>query len=131
MEKMRPTPEELLTRFHQEQTTVGRLKIFIGYAAGVGKTYAMLDAAHLAKKLGKDVVIGYIEPHPRPETLALLDGLEQIPTRTIHYKGRTFQELDIDAVLERKPEIVLIDELAHSNVPVCDIQNVLETWKNC
>lgn len=118
MEKMRPTPEELLTRFHQEQTTVGRLKIFIGYAAGVGKTYAMLDAAHLAKKLGKDVVIGYIEPHPRPETLALLDGLEQIPTRTIHYKGRTFQELDIDAVLERKPEIVLIDELAHSNVPV-------------
>jgi len=118
MEKMRPTPEELLTRLHQEQTTVGRLKIFIGYAAGVGKTYAMLDAAHLAKKLGKDVVIGYIEPHPRPETLALLDGLEQIPTRTINYKGRIFQELDIDAVLDRKPEIVLIDELAHTNVPV-------------
>ncbi|MGE7841087.1 DUF4118 domain-containing protein [Lysinibacillus sp. NPDC093712] len=118
MENERPTPEEFLARIHQEQATVGRLKIFIGYAAGVGKTYAMLDAAHLAKKLGKDVVIGYIEPHPRPETLALLDGLEQIPTRNIHYKGRDFQELDIDAVLKRKPEIVLIDELAHTNVPL-------------
>lgn len=117
MEDIRPSPEEFLARIKQEETKAGRLKIFLGYAAGVGKTYAMLDAAQEAKKLGLDVVVGYIEPHPRPETAALLEGLELIPTRKINYKGKTFEELDIDAVLERKPEIVLIDELAHTNVP--------------
>lgn len=116
MEDIRPSPEEFLARIKQEETKAGRLKIFLGYAAGVGKTYAMLDAAQEAKKLGLDVVVGYIEPHPRPETAALLEGLELIPTRKINYKGKTFEELDIDAVLERKPEIVLIDELAHTNV---------------
>ncbi|KUF34160.1 sensor histidine kinase KdpD [Lysinibacillus sp. F5] len=117
MEDKRPTPEMFLARLQQEEQTKGKLKIFLGYAAGVGKTYAMLDAAHQAQKLGKDVVVGYVEPHPRPETLALLEGLEQIPTKIIAYKGKIFQELDIDAVLQRQPEIVLIDELAHSNVP--------------
>lgn len=117
MEDKRPTPEMFLARLLQEEQTKGKLKIFLGYAAGVGKTYAMLDAAHQAQKLGKDVVVGYVEPHPRPETLALLEGLEQIPTKIITYKGKIFQELDIDAVLQRQPEIVLIDELAHSNVP--------------
>ncbi|WP_036120438.1 sensor histidine kinase [Lysinibacillus sphaericus] len=117
MEDKRPTPEMFLARLQQEEQTKGKLKIFLGYAAGVGKTYAMLDAAHQAQKLGKDVVVGYVEPHPRPETLALLEGLEQIPTKIITYKGKIFQELDIDAVLQRQPEIVLIDELAHSNVP--------------
>lgn len=117
MEDKRPSPEEFLARIKQEESKVGRLKIFLGYAAGVGKTYAMLDAAQQAKKLGLDVVVGYVEPHPRPETAALLEGLELIPTRKINYKGKTFEELDIDAVLERKPEIVIIDELAHSNVP--------------
>lgn len=117
MENTRPTPEMFLARLQQEQQFVGNLKIFLGYAAGVGKTYAMLDAAHQAQKLGKDVVVGYVEPHPRPDTLALLEGLEQIPTKKITYRGKAFYELDIDAVLQRKPEIVLIDELAHSNVP--------------
>lgn len=117
MENTRPTPEMFLARLQQEQQILGNLKIFLGYAAGVGKTYAMLDAAHQAQKLGKDVVVGYVEPHPRPDTLALLEGLEQIPTKKITYRGKAFYELDIDAVLQRKPEIVLIDELAHSNVP--------------
>lgn len=119
MEDIRPSPEALLAKIKQEEkeANVGRLKIFLGYAAGVGKTYAMLDAAQQAKKLGLDVVVGYVEPHPRPETAALLEGLELMPTRKIAYKGKPFEELDIDAVLERKPELVLIDELAHTNVP--------------
>ncbi|WP_313893457.1 sensor histidine kinase KdpD [Psychrobacillus sp.] len=115
----RPSPEAFLAMIEQEEQEdkVGKLKIFLGYAAGIGKTYAMLDAAQQVKKIGIDVVIGYVEPHDRPETTALLEGLEQIPTRKIDYKGKTFEELDIDAVLERKPELVLIDELAHTNVP--------------
>lgn len=118
MEDRRSSPETFLNKINAENDDkVGNLKIFLGYAAGVGKTYAMLDAAHQAKKLGKDVVVGYVEPHPRPETLALLEGLEQIVTKKINYKGKVFEELDIDAVLERKPEIVLIDELAHTNLP--------------
>lgn len=119
MEDQRPSPEVFLAKMEAEQeAAAGKLKIFLGYAAGVGKTYAMLDAAHQAKQLGKDVVVGYIERHPRPETLALLEGLEQIPAKSIEYKGKIFQELDIDKVIERQPEIVLIDELAHTNVPV-------------
>ncbi|MFJ7735388.1 DUF4118 domain-containing protein [Lysinibacillus sp. NPDC097287] len=118
MEDRRPSPEEFLDKINEEKEgTVGKLKIFLGYAAGVGKTFAMLDAAHQAKKLGKDVVVGYVEPHPRPETSALLEGLEQLPTRKIDYKEKFFEELDIDAVLDRNPEIVLIDELAHTNLP--------------
>ncbi len=112
----RPDPEMLLAKL-KEEAERGELKIFLGYAAGVGKTYAMLDAAHQAKKNGKDVVVGYVEPHPRPETTALLEDLEQIATKSIHYKGRIFHELDIDEVLRRKPEIVLVDELAHTNAP--------------
>ncbi|KQL27573.1 sensor histidine kinase KdpD [Cytobacillus solani] len=119
MEDTRPIPEELLARIKQDDTDgiTGKLKIFLGYAAGVGKTYAMLEAAQLAKNLGTDVVVGYVERHPRPETTALLVGLERIPTREITYKGKVFEELDIDAVIKRKPELVLIDELAHTNVP--------------
>lgn len=81
MEQERPAPETFLARLKQEEHVSGKLKIFLGYAAGVGKTYAMLDAAQQAQTLGKDVVVGYVEPHPRPETLALLEGLEQIPTK--------------------------------------------------
>lgn len=89
MEDVRPTPETFLAKIREEDTTAGRLKIFLGYAAGVGKTYAMLDAAQQAMILGKDVVIGYVEPHPRPETFALMEGLEQLPTRKINYKGKS------------------------------------------
>lgn len=93
----------------------GQLKIFFGYAAGVGKTYAMLEAAHAAQKQGVDVVAGYIEPHPRPETAALVEGLEQLPLLKIAYRSMELQELDVDAALARKPDVLLVDELAHTN----------------
>ncbi|NRT70619.1 two-component system sensor histidine kinase KdpD [Clostridium beijerinckii] len=91
------------------------MKIFFGYAAGVGKSYAMLMEAHDMKKLGYDVVIGYIEPHARPETMALLNGIESIENKIIEYKGITLKEFDLDMALIRKPEIMLVDELAHTN----------------
>ena len=93
----------------------GRLKIFFGYAAGVGKTYAMLEAAHRAKEAGVDVVAGYIEPHTRPETMALLEGLEVLPTKTVTYKGISLKEFDLDGALARHPQLLLVDELAHTN----------------
>jgi two-component system sensor histidine kinase KdpD len=97
----------------------GRLKVFFGYAAGVGKTYAMLDAAHEAKNHGQDVIVGYIEPHTRPATLALLNGLEQLPVQQIPYKGIVLREFDLDAALKRNPDLILVDELAHTNAPAC------------
>ena len=100
-------------------STAGKLKIFFGYAAGVGKTYAMLEAAHQAKKEGIDVVVGYVEPHARPETTALLDGLEVLPCKEIDYRGIRLKELDLDLALQRKPQLILVDELAHSNAPGC------------
>ena len=93
----------------------GKLKIFFGYSAGVGKTYAMLKAAQEAKQEGLDVVIGYLEPHDRPETLQMAEGLERLPLRTFHYKGIQLQEFDVDAALARRPRILLVDELAHTN----------------
>ncbi len=95
------------------------MKIFFGYAAGVGKTYAMLKAAHQAKLNGKDVVVGYVERHARPDTLALLDGLEQLPCREMEYKGVLLKEFDLDSALQRKPQLILVDELAHSNAQGC------------
>ncbi|WP_370826704.1 DUF4118 domain-containing protein [Fournierella massiliensis] len=97
----------------------GRLKIFFGYAAGVGKTYAMLKAAHRAKDQGVDVAVGYVEKHTRPDTLALLDGLEQLPTLKVEYKGIVLNEFDLDAALKRRPQLLLVDELAHSNAAGC------------
>lgn len=94
----------------------GKLKIFFGYAAGVGKTYAMLQRAHELKKQNVDVVIGYYEPHRRPDTEKLIKGLERIPTKKIKYKNINFEEFDINKALKRKPSIILIDELAHTNV---------------
>src|SRR5690606_6810296 len=96
-------------------TAGGQLRLFFGYAAGIGKTYAMLQAAHTLKREGHDVVIGYVEPHERPETQALTEGLESIPCQAILYRGSTLKEFDLDATLARKPEYVLVDELAHSN----------------
>lgn len=95
----------------------GHLKIFFGYCAGVGKTFAMLEAAHQKSVQGKDVVIGYIEPHNRKETSDLIYGLEEIPRKKIIYKDRLFYELDLDIALKREPEIILVDELAHTNAP--------------
>ena len=101
----------------QDGPKKGRLKIFFGYSAGVGKTYAMLTAAHRAQKYGVDVVAGYVERHQRPETLALLDGLEQLPCRELEYKGLNLREFDLDGALARRPRLILVDELAHTNAP--------------
>jgi two-component system sensor histidine kinase KdpD len=119
----RPTPEQMLARVQTEAPSAGRarrrgrLKLFFGYAAGVGKTYAMLQAAQALTKEGRDVVAGYVEPHGRPETESLLQGLECLPAFTISYRGATLREFDLDAALTRRPEILLVDELAHTNAP--------------
>src|SRR5512136_2738660 len=115
----RPNPDELLARVlaEEQQQTRGKLKIFLGYAAGVGKTYAMLEAAHQRKVEGVDVIAAYVETHGRPETEALLAGLEVVPRQQVEYRGRLLPELDVDAVLARRPALALIDELAHTNAP--------------
>ena len=115
---LREEPEAILARMNKEKKT-GKLKIFFGYAAGTGKTYAMLQAAREAAQAGVDVVLGYIEPHARPETMALCDGLEQLPLQQGQHRGIQLQELDVDGVLTRHPQLVLVDELAHTNAPFC------------
>jgi two-component system sensor histidine kinase KdpD len=95
----------------------GKLKIYIGMSAGVGKTYRMLEEAHTLRRNGVDVRIGYVEPHGRPETLELVEGLPVIPRKSVFYKGKALEELDLEAVLQGRPEIVIVDELAHSNIP--------------
>lgn len=117
MEISRQAPDKLLKAVGKDNINEnkGRLKIFFGYAAGVGKTYAMLQAAHQAKERGVDVVAGYIEPHSRQQTAALMHGLEQLPDKEVLYKGTSLREFDIDAALKRKPQLILVDELAHTN----------------
>jgi two-component system sensor histidine kinase KdpD len=114
----RPNPDALLDKIQREQEKRhrGRLKVFFGASAGVGKTFAMLQAARRRRDEGVDVVVGLVETHGRGETLALLDGLEILPPARIDYRGRQLAEFDLDAALARKPELVLVDELAHSNV---------------
>jgi two-component system sensor histidine kinase KdpD len=111
----RRPPEHFLTLIRQQQR--GRLKVYLGFAAGVGKTYEMLQEAHRLKQQGVDVVIGIIETHGRAETQALIGDLEQVPRRRIEYSGVVLEEMDLEAVLKRRPTIVLIDELAHTNAP--------------
>ena len=120
----RPDSSQLLRRlqFEEEEKlkkSRGKLKIFLGYAAGSGKTYAMLKAAHEAKKHHIDVVAGYVEPHARPDTQALVKGLETIAPMEIAYKGVKLREFDLDAALKRNPRLILVDELAHTNVKGC------------
>lgn len=117
-QELRPDPDELLRRIKHEENikSRGKFKIFFGMCAGVGKTYAMLEAALAAQKEGKDVAIGYVETHKRKETEFLTHDLEQIPRKKIEYRGTEFEEMDIDAILQRKPAIVLVDELAHTNI---------------
>jgi two-component system, OmpR family, sensor histidine kinase KdpD len=110
----RPSPEAFLAAAEQEGR--GRLKIFLGAAAGVGKTYTMLEAARVRQQEGVDVVVGVVETHGRPETEALLQGLEIVPRRKIEYRGKVLAEMDLDAILARRPQLVLLDELAHTNV---------------
>ena len=111
----RPSPDALLAEAQRESR--GRLKIFLGAAPGVGKTYEMLSAAQQRMRDGGDVVVGVVETHGRKETQALLTGLEVIPRREVEYRGRTLEEMDLDALLQRRPQLALIDELAHTNAP--------------
>ena len=121
MNEYRPDPYELLKKISKDERnkSLGKLKIFFGYAAGVGKTYAMLEAAHVAKEMGIDVVAGYIEPHMRPDTNELINGLEVISPLEIKWNGITINEFNIDAAIKRHPSLILIDELAHTNAHGC------------
>jgi two-component system sensor histidine kinase KdpD len=130
-EPRRTSPDVFLRLI--EKSRRGKLKIYIGHAAGVGKTYQMLEDANALKAQGVDVVAGVIETHDRAETAAKVAGLEVIPRRKVSYKGKEIEEMDLPAVLKRKPEIVLVDELAHTNVPGLenekryqDVEDVLE-----
>src|ERR1700753_3330663 len=113
----RPSPDALLEAARRENDAAGRLKIFVGAAPGVGKTYEMLQNAHAKLKAGVDVVVGVVETHGRAETEALLQGLEVIPRKRIVYRDQIIEELDIDALLARRPQLALVDELAHTNAP--------------
>ncbi len=119
MTERRPDPDALLARAKEEEARAsrGRLKLFFGAAAGVGKTYAMLEAACEQRANGVDVVVGYVETHGRAETEALLEGLEILPPRPVVHHGATLKEFDLDAALSRRPTLILVDELAHTNAP--------------
>src|ERR1700675_3729503 len=106
----RPSPEALLEAARREERRVGKLRIFVGAAPGVGKTYEMLQQAHARKKDGYDVVAGVVETHGRKETEALLQGLEVVPRKRIEYRGQTLQEMDLDATIARHPQIFLVHE---------------------
>lgn len=136
MEKIQQTYSDFGSGAYSKNLA-GKLKIFFGYAAGVGKTYAMLEAAHQARKEGLDVVVGYVEPHARPDTLALLDGLEILPCKEIIYRGIALKEFDLDRALQRKPQLILVDELAHNNAQGCrhtkryqDVEELLQAGIN-
>jgi two-component system sensor histidine kinase KdpD len=144
----RPDPEELLARYNlreqdthtqvsahgrQDNRARGRLRVYLGAAAGVGKTYAMLNEGRRRKERGTDVVIGYVETHKRPQTVAQLGDLEIIPRQKVAYRGITLEEMDTRAIIERQPEVALVDELAHTNVAGSkhpkryqDVQDLLE-----
>ncbi len=131
----RPNPDELLAsvKLEEESGKKAKLKIFFGMCAGVGKTFQMLQSAGIDKVKGVDIVVGYVEPHKRKETISLLEGLEIIPRKTIEYKSASIQEMDLDAIISRHPQVVLVDELAHTNAPGSrhlkryqDIQEILD-----
>lgn len=136
LDEHRPDPDRLLAAIQRQvsQESRARLKIFFGMAAGAGKTYGMLQAGHQAKAEGVDVVIGYVETHGRSETQALVEGLEQVPRLVLSYRGTTLEEMDLDALLARRPQLALVDELAHTNAPGARhakrYQDVLELLDN-
>src|ERR1700720_4068397 len=113
----RPSPEALLEAARREENRAGKLRIFVGAAPGVGKTYEMLQQARARKNDGYDIIVGIVETHGRRETESLLEGLEVVPRRRLEYKGQWLEEMDLDAILARRPQIVLVDELAHTNAP--------------
>ena len=111
----RPPPEHFLSLIRDQQR--GRLKVYLGFAPGVGKTFKMLQEGHNLKKQGVDVVVGVVETHGRADTAALIEGLECVPRRRVEYRGVVLEEMDVDALLARKPQVALVDELAHTNAP--------------
>jgi two-component system, OmpR family, sensor histidine kinase KdpD len=115
--EQRPSPDALLERAQREHAGLGKLRIFVGAAPGVGKTYEMLQHARAKRKDGADVIVGVVETHGRKETEALLEGLPVVPRKSVAYRGQTIEEMDIDAVIALRPKIVLVDELAHTNAP--------------
>jgi two-component system sensor histidine kinase KdpD len=115
--EQRPSPDALLEAARREHNQAGRLKIFVGAAPGVGKTYEMLQSAHARRKAGADIVVGVVETHGRVETEALLQGLEVLPRKPVSYKDQTLEEMDLDGLIARHPQIALVDELAHTNAP--------------
>src|SRR6202158_5012845 len=132
---VRPSADDFLAIIRQQQ--VGKLKIYLGPCPGVGKTYSMLNEGRRLKQRGVDVVIGYVEPHDRPETSAQIGELEIVPPLVGKYHGITLKEMDLDAVLARKPTIALVDELAHTNAPQSrnrkryeDVQDLLRAGIN-
>src|SRR5467141_1342467 len=115
--EQRPSPEALLEAARREEGRVGKLRIFVGAAPGVGKTYEMLQSARARQRDGYDIVVGAVETHGRKETEALLEGLEVVPRNRIEYRGQWLEEMDLDALIARHPQIALVDELAHTNAP--------------
>ncbi|HEV7797375.1 MAG TPA: hypothetical protein VGO73_04410 [Pyrinomonadaceae bacterium] len=111
----RPSPESLLAKLHESERA--RLRVYIGSAPGVGKTYKMLEEAQLLRTQGVDICIGLIESHGRAETEALIDDLERVPLGKIEYRGAIFEEMDVAAIIKRRPALILVDELAHTNIP--------------
>jgi two-component system, OmpR family, sensor histidine kinase KdpD len=132
---LRHTADEFLSIIRQQQ--IGKLKIYLGACAGVGKTYQMLVEGNRLRRQGIDVVIGYVEPHDRPETQAQIGELEIVPPLAAQYHGITLREMDVDGVLRRRPTVVLVDELAHTNAPQSrnrkryeDVQELLQAGIN-
>ena len=131
---MPKTPEEWLAVSKPPEKTKGILKLFLGYAPGVGKTYSMLSEAIRRKSRGEDLVIGVVETHGRKGIAELVPQLETVPRRKIDYKGTLFEEMDVDAIIARNPQVVLVDELAHTNIPGSKhrkrYEDVLETSRS-
>ena len=115
LNRLNNRPEDFLEMLRRAKR--GRLKLYIGFAAGVGKTYRMLEEAHALKRRGVDVVLGFVETHGRADTQALISGLPEVPRKTYQYRGVALEEMDLDALIERRPEITIVDEIAHTNVP--------------
>ena len=115
LDSIRPSPEHFLKLIRSQRR--GRLKVYLGFAAGVGKTYEMLQEGQRLKRQGVDVVIGFVETHGRAETAAQIGDVEQVPRRRIEYRGVVLEEMDVDAILARHPTVAIVDELAHANVP--------------